>query len=125
MSRFTNDVDTIQEALNNSFTMVIQSALTLTSTVVMLIVLNVRMALIVIGFCWSCSGSSNGTGSGAKNIFDRQQACLADINGFTEEMVAGQKVEKIFNHEEEDMKVFREKNRKLRTASTKALAYSS
>ena len=48
MSRFTNDVDTIQEALNNSFTMVIQSALTLTGTVVMLIVLNVRMALIVI-----------------------------------------------------------------------------
>ena len=125
MSRFTNDVDTIQEALNNSFTMVIQSALTLTGTVVMLIVLNVRMALIVIGFLLVMFWFIKWNGKRSKEYFDRQQACLADINGFTEEMVAGQKVEKIFNHEEEDMKVFREKNGKLRTASTKALAYSS
>ena len=120
MSRFTNDVDTIQEALNNSFTMVIQSALTLTGTVVMLIVLNVRMALIVIGFLLVMFWFIKWNGKRSKEYFDRQQACLADINGFTEEMVAGQKVEKIFNHEEEDMKVFREKNGKLRTASTKA-----
>ena len=125
MSRFTNDVDTIQEALNNSFTMVIQSALTLTGTVVMLIVLNVRMALIVIVFLLVMFWFIKWNGKRSKEYFDRQQACLADINGFTEEMVAGQKVEKIFNHEEEDMKVFREKNGKLRTASTKALAYSS
>ena len=125
MSRFTNDVDTIQEALNNSFTMAIQSALTLTGTVVMLIVLNVRMALIVIGFLLVMFWFIKWNGKRSKEYFDRQQACLADINGFTEEMVAGQKVEKIFNHEEEDMKVFREKNGKLRTASTKALAYSS
>ena len=50
MSRFTNDVDTVQEALNNSFTMVIQSSLTLAGTVVMLLVLNVYMSLIVIVF---------------------------------------------------------------------------
>ena len=108
MSRFTNDVDTIQEALNNSFTMVIQSALTLTGTVVMLIVLNVRMALIVIVFLLVMFWFIKWNGKRSKEYFDRQQTCLADINGFTEEMVAGQKVEKIFNHEEEDMKVFRE-----------------
>ena len=109
MSRFTNDVDTIQEALNNSFTMVIQSSLTLTGTVVMLLVLNVRMALIVIVFLMIMFGFIKWNGKRSKAYFDRQQEYLAAINGFTEEMVAGQKVEKIFNHEEEDMKVFRKK----------------
>ncbi len=125
MSRFTNDVDTIQEALNNSFTMVIQSSLTLIGTVVMLLVLNVNMALIVIVFLCIMFGFIKWNGKRSKEYFDRQQEYLAGINGFAEEMVAGQKVEKIFNHEEEDMKVFRKKNEDLRIASTKALAYSS
>ena len=125
MSRFTNDVDTIQEALNNSFTMVIQSSLTLTGTVVMLLVLNVRMALIVIVFLIIMFWFIRWNGKRSKEYFDRQQEYLAGINGFTEEMVTGQKVEKIFNHEEEDMKIFRKKNEDLRIASTKALAYSS
>lgn len=125
MSRFTNDVDTIQEALNNSFTMVIQSALTLTGTVVMLLVLNVRMAFIVIAFLLLMFCFIRWNGKRSKAYFDRQQEYLASINGFTEEMVAGQKVEKIFNHEEEDMEKFRKKNENLRIASTKALAYSS
>lgn len=125
MSRFTNDVDTIQEALNNSFTMVIQSSLTLAGTVVMLLVLNVNMALIVIVFLCIMFGFIKWNGKRSKMYFDRQQEYLAGINGFAEEMVAGQKVEKIFNHEEEDMKVFRKKNEDLRIASTRALAYSS
>ena len=124
MSRFTNDVDTIQEALNNSFTMVIQSALTLAGTVVMLLVLNVEMSFIVILFLCIMFFFIKWNGKRSKEFYDRQQASLAQINGFVEEMVAGQKVEKVFNHEEEDMKVFREKNEKLRKASTKALAYS-
>ena len=125
MSRFTNDVDTVQEALNNSFTMVIQSSLTLAGTVIMLLVLNVNMALIVIVFLLIMLGFIRWNGKRSKEYYDRQQENLAAINGFTEEMVAGQKVEKIFNHEEEDMKIFREKNEALRIASTKALAYSS
>ncbi|MCC2255247.1 ABC transporter ATP-binding protein/permease [Ruminococcus sp. CLA-AA-H200] len=125
MSRFTNDVDTIQEALNNSFTLVIQSSLTLVGTVVMLLVLNVHMALIVIVFLCIMFCFIRWNGKRSKEYYDRQQAYLAAVNGFAEEMVAGQKVEKIFNHEEEDMKVFREKNEDLRAASTKALAYSS
>ena len=124
MSRFTNDVDTIQEALNNSFTMVIQSALTLAGTVVMLLVLNVEMSFIVILFLCIMFFFIKWNGKRSKEFYDRQQASLAQINGFVEEMVAGQKVEKVFNHEEEDMKVVREKNEKLRKASTKALAYS-
>lgn len=125
MSRFTNDVDTVQEALNNSFTSVIQNSLTLAGTVVMLIVLNVKMAFIVIVFLLIMFVFIKWNGKRSKEYYDRQQEYLAEINGFTEEMTAGQKVEKIFNHEEEDMKIFREKNEALRVASTKALAYSS
>ena len=124
MSRFTNDVDTVQEALNNSFTMVIQSSLTLTGTVVILLVLNVYMSLIVIVFLCIMFIFIKWNGRRSKEYYDRQQAYLADINGFVEEMAAGQKVEKVFNHEEEDLKVFREKNEALRKASTKALGYS-
>ena len=124
MSRFTNDVDTVQEALNNSFTMVIQSSLTLTGTVVMLLVLNVYMSLIVIVFLCIMFIFIKWNGRRSKEYYDRQQAYLADINGFVEEMAAGQKVEKVFNHEEEDLNVFREKNEALRRASTKALGYS-
>ena len=125
MSRFTNDVDTVQEALNNSFTSVIQNSLTLAGAVVMLIVLDRGMALIVIGFLLIMFAFIKWNGKQSKAYYDRQQEYLAGINGFAEEMVAGQKVEKIFNHEEEDMKIFREKNEALRKASTKALAYSS
>lgn len=124
MSRFTNDVDTVQEALNNSFTLVIQSSLTLAGTVTMLLVLNVRMSLIVIVFLILMFLFIRWNGKRSKEYYDMQQAELAGINGFVEEMVAGQKVEKIFNHEEEDMKVFRKKNEALRKASTKALSYS-
>ena len=124
MSRFTNDVDTVQEALNNSFTMVIQSSLTLAGTVVMLLVLNVYMSLIVIVFLCIMFIFIKWNGRRSKEYYDRQQAYLADINGFVEEMAAGQKVEKVFNHEEEDLNVFREKNEALRRASTKALGYS-
>lgn len=124
MSRFTNDVDTVQEALNNSFTMVIQSFLTLAGTVVMLLVLNGNMSLIVILFLCIMFAFIKWNGKRSKEYYDRQQAFLADINGFVEEMTAGQKVEKVFNHEEEDLKVFREKNEALRRASTKALGYS-
>ena len=105
--------------------MVIQSSLTLAGTVVMLFVLNARMALIVAVFLMIMFWFIKWNGKRSKLYFDRQQEFLAGINGFTEEMVAGQKVEKVFNHEEEDMKIFRRKNEDLRIASTKALAYSS
>lgn len=124
MSRFTNDVDTVQEALNSSFTMLLQSSLTLSGTVVMLLVLNIRMSLIVLVFLALMFWFIRWNGRRSRRFYNRQQEELAGINGFVEEMVAGQKVEKIFNHEAEDMKVFCRRNEALRQASTKALAYS-
>ena len=125
MSRFTNDVDTVQEALNNSFTMLIQSFLMVTGTITMLVVLSVRLSLIVIVFLLLMFAFIKYSGRRSRKYFQKQQEQLGRINGFVEEMVAGQKVEKVFNHEKEDFEEFCRRNEALRKASTSALSYSS
>lgn len=124
MSHFTNDVDTIAEALNNSFTLLIQSGITTVGTLVMIVVLNARLSLIVLG-CLACMFLFiRFNGKRSRKYFAEQQKYLGGINGFIEEMVAGQKVEKVFNHEKQDFEEFCRRNEKLRMASTNALAYS-
>lgn len=124
MSRFTNDVDTISEALNSSFTMLIQSFIVVTGTIVMLIVLNFRLSLIVMFFLLAMFVFIQYNGKRSKKYFAAQQKYLGSINGFVEEMVVGQKVEKVFNHEDQDFTEFCRRNENLRQASTKALTYS-
>jgi len=124
MSHFTNDVDTISEALNNSFTLLIQSFITSFGTVVMLIILDWRLSSIVIFFLILMLIYIRHNGKLSKKYFKEQQENLGAINGYAEELVVGQKVEKIFNHEPQDFKKFCQLNEKLRVSSTKALTYS-
>lgn len=124
MSRFTNDVDTVQEAMNNSFAMIIQSFMMLTGTVVMMMVLSVRLSLIVIFFLFLMFAFIKFNGKKSKKYFQRQQAEIGKINGFVEEMMAGQKVEKVFNHEKKDFQTFCEMNESLRRESTNALTFA-
>ena len=124
MSRFTNDVDTISEALNNSFALLIQSFITVGGTIVMLLVLDVRLSTIVFLFLFLMALYIRHNGKLSKKYFSEQQEYLGKINGFVEEMVAGQKVEKVFNHEPQDFEEFCKRNEALRVASTKALTYS-
>ena len=124
MSRFTNDVDTLTEALNNSFTLLIQSFIVVTGTITMLIILNFRLSLIVIGFLRLMFLFMQFNGKRSKKYYLAQQKHLGSINGFVEEMVGGQKVEKVFNHEDKDFEEFCRRNEALREASTKALSYS-
>ena len=124
MSRFTNDVDTISEALNSSFTALIQSFFMVSGTIVMLLVLNIRLSLIVLAFLAVMFLFMQYNGKRSKKYFMAQQKYLGSINGFVEEMVVGQKVEKVFNHEDPDFEEFCKRNEKLREASTKALTYS-
>ena len=124
MSRFTNDVDTLTEALNNSFTLLIQSFIVVSGTIIMLVVLNVRLSLIVIAFLLLMFLFIQYNGKRSRKYFIEQQKYLGSINGFVEEMVAGAKVEKIFNHEEQDFAEFCEKNEALRQSATKAMSYS-
>ena len=99
MSRFTNDVDTVQEAMNSSFAMLIQSFLMLVGTISMMLVLSVRLTLIVVVFLLLMAAFIKFNGSRSRKYFTRQQEEIGKINGFVEEMAAGQKVEKVFNHE--------------------------
>ena len=124
MSHFTNDVDTISEALNNSFTLLIQSFITAVGTVIMLVVLDWQLSLIVIFFLAIMLLYIRRNGKLSKKYFKEQQKNLGNINGFVEEMVAGQKVEKVFNHEKQDFERFCELNENLRISSTKATTYT-
>lgn len=124
MSHFTNDVDTISEALNNSFTLLIQSFITTVGTVIMLIILDWKLSLIVIFFLAIMLLYIRHNGKLSKKYFVQQQQNLGKINGFVEEMVAGQKVEKVFNHEKQDFERFCELNESLRISSTKATTYT-
>ena len=124
MSRFTNDVDTVQEAMNSSFAMIIQSFMQLFGTIVMMMVLSVRLSLIVIVFLVLMFIFIKMNGKQSKKYFNRQQAELGRINGFVQEMMAGQKVEKVFNHEAKDFERFCEMNESLRKESTHALTFA-
>ena len=124
MSHFTNDVDTVQEAMNNSFAMVIQSFLTLFGTITMMLVLSVRLTIIVVVFLILMFIFIKYNGKRSKKYYHRQQKELGNINGFVQEMMAGQKVEKVFNHEQENFEKFCEMNESFRKESTNALAYS-
>ena len=106
MSHFTNDVDTVQEAMNNSFAMVIQSFLTLFGTITMMLVLSVRLTIIVVVFLILMFIFIKYNGKRSKKYYHRQQKELGNINGFVQEMMAGQKVEKVFNHEQKNFEKF-------------------
>ena len=124
MSRFTNDVDTVQEAMNSSFAMLIQSFLMLVGTISMMLVLSVRLTLIVVVFLLLMAAFIKFNGSRSRKYFTRQQEEIGKINGVVEEMAAGQKVEKVFNHEKVDFKKFCELNETLRRESTNALTFA-
>ncbi len=125
MSYFTNDVDTISDALNNSFAMVIQSFIQVVGTLVLLFLLNWRLTLVVAVCYVAMFLYIRFSGAHSKAYYTKQQASLGDLDGYIEEMMAGQKVVKVFNHEEESLRLFREKNDALRKAGTGAQSYAA
>lgn len=124
MSRFTNDVDTVQEAMNNSFAMIIQSFMMLFGTVFMMMVLSIRLSIIVIGFLLLMFVFIKFNGKRSRKYFQRQQEELGKINGFVEEMAAGLKVEKVFNREKKNFEMFCQMNESLRKESSNALTFA-
>ena len=125
MSYFTNDVDTVSDALNNSFAMVIQSFIQIVGTLAMLFVLNWRLSLLVVVGYAAMFWYIRYSGARSKAYFTRQQASLGELDGYMEEMVSGQKVVKVFNHEAENQRIFGEKNDALRKAGTCAQSYAA
>ena len=124
MSRFTNDIDTISEMLNSSFASIISNVLIFVGTVVMMIVLNPWLTLITFLFLGLMAVVVKTIGGRSRTNFQRQQAALGAMNGYIEEMIEGQKVIKVFNHEDEAITRFTGLNGSYRDAATAAQAYA-
>ncbi len=125
MSYFTNDVDTISDALNNSFAMLIQSFIQVTGTLALLFVLNWRMTMIVVVCYILMFLYIRFSGKRSKAYYTQQQKHLGALDGYIQEMVNGQKVVKVFNHEAANLAGFDERNERLRLAGTGAQGYAS
>ena len=124
MSRFTNDIDTVSEMLNSSFASIISNVLTFLGTVLMMIILNPWLTLITFGFLALMGVVVKVIGGRSRVNFQRQQAALGAVNGYIEEMIEGQKVIKVFNHEKQAIGRFTTLNDEYRQAATAAQAYA-
>ena len=124
MSRFTNDIDTVSEMLNSSFASIISNVLTFVGTVAMMLVLNPWLTLITFLFLGLMAVVVKTVGGRSRTSFQRQQAALGAMNGYIEEMIEGQKVIKVFNHEDEAISRFTGLNNGYRDAATAAQAYA-
>ncbi len=125
MSLFTNDVDTISDALNNSFAVVIQSMVQLFGMVLLLFLLNWRLSILVLVGYGVMFAYIRYSSKRSKFYFDRQQEHLGSLDGYIEEMTAGQKVVKVFSHEPANLSGFRKRNQALQEAGSRAQAYAA
>ncbi|MBR5217725.1 MAG: ABC transporter ATP-binding protein, partial [Oscillospiraceae bacterium] len=124
MSRFTNDIDTVSEMINSSFASVISNVLTFTCTVIMMLVLNWQLTLISFAFLVMMFFVVKVIGGKSRTSFQRQQQTLGAVNGYIEEMIDGQKVIKVFNHEKKTVNEFAKLNEAYCSAATEAQAYA-
>ncbi len=124
MSYFTNDVDTISEALNNSFANMMQAAIQTVGTLALLLVLNWRLTLVTLACDAIVVLYTRFSGTRSKRYFAAQQTTLGALDGYVEEMISGQKVVKVFNHEGQNLAGFRRLNEDLRRTGTSAQAYA-
>jgi ATP-binding cassette subfamily B protein len=125
MSVYTNDVDTLRQLLSQSIPQVINSVITMAATLITMIVLNPALTVIsILTAAVMILVTSNFSKLSAK-YYVRQQMDLGAVDGFIEEMLDGQKVVKVFCHEEAAMRDFHEVNERLRNSADKANRYAN
>ena len=123
MSRYTNDIETVSEALNNSFGSLISCSLNFTGTIVMMLVLSPVLTLITFAMLAVMLVVVKTIGGRSRRYFAAQQKALGEVNGYIEEMIEGQKVIKVFNHETAAKEGFYARNEAYRQAGTRAQIY--
>lgn len=124
MSLYTNDVDNLSETLNGSLTNIFSSVITFIGIIVMMIVLNPLLILVTVVFLLIMGFVIKSIGSQSKKYFGEQQKEIGALNGYIEEMIEGQKVIKVFCHEDKAVEDFKKYNEELRKASTNAQNYA-
>lgn len=120
MSVYTNDIDTLRQVISQSFPQLISSTITFVSTFISMIVLSVPLtvlAVIMVAVAMFVTLKFSGLSS---KYFINQQKNLGKVNGYIEEMIQGQKVVKVFCHEEKTLQQFRELNSSLRESANDA-----
>ena len=120
MSRFTNDVDAIGEMLNNTITQLISGAITIIGTVIIMFYTNWLLAIITILFVPLMLKAGGTIAGKSRKFYSAQQAAIGALNGYIEETVTGQKVVKVFCHEDKVTEEFSELNDNLRNKQIKA-----
>lgn len=124
MSLYTNDIDNINEALNNSITNMIASSLTFVATLIMMFVLSPILGILTILGLAAMVFLTKKLGEKSKYYFGLQQKNIGKLNGYVEEMIEGQKVIKVFCHEDKAIEDFKKHNEELRLASTGAQTFA-
>ena len=125
MSRYTNDADTIREMLTNSVTQFISSAITVTGVFIMMIKISWQLTLICVAVLAAVLYLIKIIGGKSGMFFKEQQKEIGKVNGYIEEMIEGQKVVKVFCHEEEAKSGFEKCNEELRQAATSANTFAN
>jgi len=123
MSTFTNDVDMLNQALEQNVSQIIRTVITFFGTLFMMLYLSPSLTLVVIGMLLIMFFTIKVIGSKSSENFRIQQYALADMNGYIEEIMSGQKVVKVFNYEDRAIEEFVGANEELRQASTLAATY--
>lgn len=125
MSVYTNDIDTLRQMISQSIPQIINSAFTIVSVFISMLILNIPLTVVtlimvaVMMFCSQKSASNSG------KYFLEQQRNLGAVNGYIEEMMNGQKVVKVFCHEEENKKEFKELNDRLFVSADRANTFAN
>lgn len=123
MSRFTNDVDNIDTMMNHSLTSIVSGVITLLGTFVFMVTTNIWLTLVTVVFIPIFLFGGGFIASRSGRYYSGQQVALGAVNGYIEETVSGQKVIKVFNHEEECVEEFMLLNNDLREKQMKAQFY--
>lgn len=125
MSVYTNDIDTLRQMISQSMPQLVNSAATIVSVFVSMVILNIPLTiltLIMVGIMVFTTGRVAGK---AGSYFIKQQKSIGELNGFIEEMMEGQKVVKVFCHEEESIKDFNKLNEELFDSANNANAFAN
>ena len=120
MSRFTNDIDNIDVMINNSFTQIVSGAVTLVGTFIFMVTTSWILTLVTVAFIPVLLFGGFTIGKLSRKYYAAQQSALGAVNGYIEETVTGQKVVKVFNHEECCVEEFSALNNDMRDKQFKA-----
>ena len=125
MSTYTNDTDTLRQMISQSIPQFLNSMITIVSVLVSMLTLSVPLTFVTLAMVGVTLFSTKKIGSLSARYFVAQQRDLAAVNGYIEEMMNGQKVVKVFTHEEECLARFRELNDQLFTSADNANKFAN